>query len=141
MPRIIALDYGTKRTGVAVSDLTRTIAGALDTVPTASLKEWLRSYMAANEVDTIVIGLPTQMNGQPSETAPHVKGLAAWCAKEFPGVGIVLHDERFTSKLAHRAMLDGGLKKMARRDKALVDRISATIILQSYMETLSYNML
>ncbi len=136
MPRIIALDYGTKRTGVAVSDPTKTIAGALDTIPTHGIKEWLRQYIAANDVDTIVIGLPVQMNGRPSETAPAADELARWAGKEFPTMTIARYDERFTSKLAHRTMLDGGLKKMARRDKALVDRISATIILQSYLESL-----
>lgn len=136
MPRIIALDYGTKRTGVAVSDPTKTIAGALDTVPTHELKGWLREYMAANDVDTVVVGLPVQMNGQPSETGPAADALSLWLGREFPAAKIVRQDERFTSKLAHRAMIDGGVRKMARRDKALVDRISATIILQSYLDTL-----
>jgi putative Holliday junction resolvase len=136
MARIIALDYGTKRTGVAVSDPTKTIAGALETVATHTLKEWLRAYIPAAGVDTIVIGLPVQMNGQPSATGPAADELARWAAKEFPDVTIARHDERFTSKIAHQTMLDGGLKKMARRDKALVDRISATIILQSYLDTI-----
>lgn len=136
MPRILALDYGTKRTGVAVSDPTKTIAGALDTIPTHEIKEWLQQYVTQNDVDTIVIGLPSQMNGQPSETTPAADKLAKWAQKEFPTMTIARCDERFTSKIAHRTMIDGGLKKMARRDKALVDRISATIILQSYLDTL-----
>ncbi len=136
MPRILALDYGTKRTGVAVSDPTKTIAGALDTIPTHTIKEWLRKYIAQNNVDTIVIGLPTQMNGQPSETSHAADKLAQWAQKEFPEITMARCDERFTSKLAHQTMIDGGLKKMARRDKALVDRISATIILQSYLDTI-----
>jgi putative Holliday junction resolvase len=136
MSRILALDYGTKRTGVAVSDPTKTIAGALDTIPTHTLRDWLRAYIPANGVDTLVIGLPTQMNGQPSDTAPAADSLAQWATKEFPSVKIARYDERFTSKIAQRTMIDGGLKKMARRDKALVDRISATIILQSYLDTI-----
>ncbi len=135
MARILALDYGTKRTGIAVTDPTRTIAGALDTVSTADLKAWLGRYFEENDVDTVVVGQPVQMNGLPSETEPAAAGLAKWLHREFPEKKIERHDERFTSKLAHRAMIDGGLKKMARRDKALVDRVSATIILQSYMES------
>lgn len=137
--RILAIDYGTKRTGVAVSDPTQTIAQPLDTVPTQMLKEWLRQYCARESVCTMVIGLPTQMNGAPSATAPAADALARWAAAEFPAIAVKRYDERFTSKLAHRAMLDGGLGKMARRDKALVDRISAAIILQSYIDSNSYN--
>lgn len=133
MSRILAIDYGMKRTGVAVSDPTRTIACGLETVPTHTLRAWLKSYIAENDVDTVVVGLPLQMSGAPSETAPAADGLCRWLAKEFPTTAIKRQDERFTSKIAHQTMLDGGLKKMARRNKSLVDRISATIILQSYM--------
>lgn len=135
MGRLLAIDYGTRRTGIAVSDPLQIIAGALATVPTAELAEFLRRYVSENDVEKIVIGKPTQMNGAPSETFRHIKPLADRLRVEFPSIEIVLWDERFTSVLAHRAMLDGGLKKQGRRDKALVDRISAAIILQSYMDS------
>ena len=139
MGRILALDYGTKRTGIAVSDPLRIIANALETVPTHTLKEYLKKYIATNDVDAIVVGKPLQMNGLPSETMPHVESLVRWLRAEFPQIEITLFDERFTSVLAQRAMIDGGVGKMARRDKALVDRISATIILQGYMESAEFN--
>lgn len=135
MGRLLAIDYGTRRTGIAVSDPLQIIAGALATVPTAELAEFLRRYVSENDVEKIVIGKPTQMNGAPSETFRHIEPLADRLRVEFPSIEIVLWDERFTSVLAHRAMLDGGLKKQDRRDKALVDRISAAIILQSYMDS------
>lgn len=135
MARILAIDYGTKRTGVAVSDPTQTIAGALDTVPTHQLRAWLQRYVAANDVETIVVGLPAQMDGWPSESAAHIEPFVRWLRAEFPDKTVARHDERFTSVLAHRAMIDGGLGRMARRDKALVDRVSAAIILQSYMDS------
>ncbi len=135
MGRLLAIDYGTRRTGIAVSDPLQIIAGALATVPTAELAEFLRRYVSENDVEKIVIGKPTQMNGAPSETFRHIKPLADRLRVEFPSIEVVLWDERFTSVLAHRAMLDGGLKKQDRRDKALVDRISAAIILQSYMDS------
>lgn len=135
MGRLLAIDYGTRRTGIAVSDPLQIIAGALATVPTAELAEFLRRYVSENDVEKIVIGKPTQMNGAPSETFRYIEPLADRLRVEFPSIEIVLWDERFTSVLAHRAMLDGGLKKQDRRDKALVDRISAAIILQSYMDS------
>lgn len=141
MGRILAIDYGLKRTGIAVSDPLRIIAGGLETVPTAQLATWLERYFASNEVDIIVVGKPTQMNGNPSQSwsaiEPFVKNLQA----KYPNKQIVLHDERFTSVIAHRAMIDGGMKKMARRDKAVVDKISATIILQSFMDSAQYKTL
>lgn len=135
MGRILALDYGTKRTGIAVSDPLRIIANALETVPTHTLMAYLKKYIAENNVDIIVVGKPTQMNGSPSESFRHIEPFVARLHKEFTGIKTVYCDERFTSVLAHRAMIDGGVKKMQRRDKALVDRVSATIILQSYMES------
>ena len=126
MGRILAIDYGTKRTGIAVSDPLRIIAGGLETVETKGLERWLAQYFAANDVSTIVIGKPMQMSGAPSET---------WRA--YPDKEVVFYDERFTSVIAHRTMLESGMGKMARRDKALVDKISATIILQGYMESRS----
>ena len=136
MGRILALDYGTKRTGIAVSDPLRIIANSLDTVPTASLRDYLRKYFAGNDVDIIVVGKPTQMDGTPSQTFAAAESLAASLRAEFPGKEVASFDERFTSVLAQRAMIEGGVKKMGRRDKGLVDRVSATIILQGYMEWL-----
>ena len=135
MGRILSIDYGTKRTGLAVTDPLRIIAGALATVETKHLEKWLADYFSNNDVDIIVLGKPTQMNGQPSETMRYIEPLMGRLRHAYPDKEVVLYDERFTSVLAHRAMLDSGIGKMARRDKALVDRISATIILQSYMDS------
>lgn len=135
MGRILAIDYGTKRTGIAVSDPLRIIAGGLTTVETKELERFLKEYFTANEVDTIVLGKPKQMNGQPSETWRFIEPLATRLRKAYPDKEVVFFDERFTSVMAHRTMLESGIGKMARRDKALVDKISATIILQSYMES------
>ena len=134
MGRILAIDYGTKRTGIAVSDPLRIIAGGLTTVATRELERWLAQYFAETDVTTVVLGKPTQMNGQPSETWRFVEPLAARLRRAYPDKEVVFHDERFTSVMAHRAMLESGIGRMARRDKALVDKISATIILQSYMD-------
>ena len=136
MGRIIAIDYGTKRTGLAVTDPLRIIAGALATVETKQLEKYLADYFSKNDVDIIVLGKPSQMNGQPSETMRFIEPLAGRLRHSYPDKQVVLYDERFTSVLAHRTILDSGIGKMARRDKALVDRISATIILQSYMDSL-----
>ena len=134
MGRILAIDYGTKRTGLAVSDPLRIIAGGLTTVETKQLERWLAQYMAENDVTTIVVGKPMQTNGRPSDTWRFVEPLTARLRRAYPDKEVVLCDERFTSVLAHRAMLESGIGRTARRDKALVDKISATIILQSYME-------
>lgn len=135
MGRILAIDYGTRRTGIAVSDPLRIIAGGLTTVETKELEKFLAEYFADNEVDIIVVGKPTQMNGQPSETWRYVEPLVGRLRKAYPDKSVELYDERFTSVMAHRTMLESGIGKMARRDKALVDKISATIILQSYMDS------
>ena len=136
MGRIIAIDYGTKRTGLAVTDPLRIIAGVLATVETKQLEKYLADYFSKNDVDIIVLGKPSQMNGQPSETMRFIEPLAGRLRHAYPDKQVVLYDERFTSVMAHRTILDSGIGKMARRDKALVDRISATIILQSYMDSL-----
>ncbi|MDE5691477.1 MAG: Holliday junction resolvase RuvX [Alistipes sp.] len=135
MSRILAIDYGTKRTGIAVSDPLRLIAGGLATVETRQLEKWLADYFAREDVGTIVLGKPARMDGTPSETWRFIEPLAARLRQAWPGKEVVFCDERFTSVLAHRAMLESGIGKMARRDKALVDKISATIILQSYMDS------
>ena len=135
MGRILAIDYGTKRTGLAVTDPLRIIAGALATVETKQLERYLADYFAKNDVDIIVLGKPTQMSGAPSETMRFIEPLAGRLRHAYPDKQVVLYDERFTSVLAHRTMLESGIGREARRDKALVDRISATIILQSYMDS------
>lgn len=135
MGRILAIDYGRKRTGLAVTDPLRIIAGVLTTVETKQLERWLADYFKENDVDIIVLGKPSQMDGSPSETMRYIEPLAGRLRNAYPDKRVVLYDERFTSVLAHRTMLESGIGKMARRDKALVDRISATIILQSFMES------
>lgn len=136
MGRILAIDYGTKRTGIAVSDPLRLIAGGLTTVETKQLRRWLAQYVAENDVTTIVVGKPTQTNGQPSDTWRFVEPLVARLRRAYPDREVTLYDERFTSVLAHRAMLESGIGRKARQNKALVDKISATIILQGYMESI-----
>lgn len=134
MGRILAIDYGTKRTGLAVSDPLRIIAGGLETIPTHTLIPYLKKYIQENPVDIIVMGKPLQMDGSASESFKHIEPMVKRLKKEFPSIEIVYHDERFTSVLAQRTILESGIGKMKRRDKALVDKVSATIILQSYME-------
>lgn len=138
MSRILAIDYGVKRTGLAVSDPMRIIAGALATVATKELEQYVAQYCAQNSVTTIVVGKPSQMNGQPSETMKYIEPLVARLRKAHPDKEVVLYDERFTSVMAQRTILESGIGKMARRDKAIVDRVAATIILQSYMESISH---
>ena len=135
MGRILSIDYGTRRAGLAITDPLRIIAGALATVETKQLEKYLADYFAKNDVDIIVLGKPSQMNGQPSETMRYIEPLAGRLRHAYPDKEVVLWDERFTSVMAHRTILESGIGKMARRDKALVDRISATIILQSYMDS------
>ena len=133
MARIISVDYGRKRTGLAVTDPLQIIAGGLATVSTSELFEWLQAYVAREQVERIVIGEPLQPNGQPSENLARVQQFVNRWRKQRPDIPIEYYDERFTSVLAHQAMLAGGLKKKARQDKALVDEISATIILEDYL--------
>ena len=134
MARILSIDYGKKRTGLAVTDPLQLIAGGLATVATYELYDYLQQYVAREDVERIVIGEPRQPNGQPSENLARVQQFVNRWRKAMPQIPIEYYDERFTSVLAHRAMIDGGLKKKDRQNKALVDEISATIILQSYME-------
>ncbi|SNU04075.1 putative holliday junction resolvase [Prevotellaceae bacterium MN60] len=135
MARILSIDYGKKRTGLAVTDPLQLIAGGLATVSTSTLFEYLTQYVAKEPVERIVIGEPKQPNGQPSENLERVKQFVNRWRKAMPQIPIEFYDERFTSVLAHQAMLEGGLHKKARQDKALVDEISATIILQDYMRS------
>jgi len=133
--RILSIDYGKKRTGLAVTDPLQIIAGGLATVATSGLFEFLQEYIDREEVERIVIGEPRQPNGQPSENLQRVQQFVNRWRKAVPQIPIEYYDERFTSVLAHQAMLDGGLRKKARQDKALVDEISATIILEDYMRS------
>lgn len=133
--RILSIDFGRKRTGLAVTDPLQIIAGGLATVATSSLFDYLKDYISKEEVEKIVIGEPRKPNGDPSENYERVRQFVNRWKKAVPTVPIEYYDERFTSVLAHRAMIDGGLKKQARRNKSLVDEISATIILQDYMES------
>ncbi|MGN1210377.1 MAG: Holliday junction resolvase RuvX [Candidatus Cryptobacteroides sp.] len=134
MDRILGIDYGRKRVGVAVSDPLGIFASALETVHSAKIIEYLESYCCKEKVKLFVVGYPTNMNGLPSEAAADVKGFVTRLKKAFPEIPVEMEDERFTSVLAHRAMIDGGMKLKDRRDKASVDRISAAIILQSYLD-------
>lgn len=129
----MSIDYGQRRSGVAVSDPLQIVAGGLDTVETHALIDYILKYIASEDVERIVVGMPVQNNGLPSENAARVRAFADALRKKVV-IPVEFYDERFTSVLAHKAMLAGGLHKKARRDKALVDKISATIILQSYME-------
>ena len=135
MARILSIDYGKKRTGIAVTDPLQIIAGGLATVSTSELFDWLKAYLAKESVERIIIGEPRQPNGQPSENLQRVQQFVNRWRKAVPDVPIEYFDERFTSVLAHQAMLEGGLKKKARQDKALVDEISATIILEDYLRS------
>lgn len=135
MARIVSIDYGKKRTGLAVTDPLQIIAGGLATVATSGLFEFLKDYITREEVERIIIGEPRQPNGQPSENLQRVQQFVNRWRKAVPQIPIMYYDERFTSVLAHQAMIDAGLKKKARQDKALVDELSATIILQDYMRS------
>lgn len=134
--RILSIDYGKKRTGLAVTDPLQIIAGGLGTVETSVLYEYIEAYIQREQVERIVIGKPMQPNGQPSENMVRVEYFYNRWRKAHPEIPIEYYDERFTSVLAHRAMIDGGVKKKTRREnKGLVDEISATIILQDYLQS------
>ena len=132
---MLSIDYGKKRTGIAVTDPLQIIAGGLATVSTSELFDYLQAYIAREQVEMIVIGEPRQPNGEPSENLARVQQFVNRWRKAVPQVPIQFYGERFTSVLAHQAMLDGGLKKKARQNKALVDEISATIILEDYLRS------
>ena len=134
MARILSIDYGRKRTGLAVTDPLQIIASGLATVSTSELFEWLKAYVGREAVELIVMGEPRQLDGSPSENLARVQQFVNRWRKAVPSIPIEYYDERFTSALAHRAMLDGGLRKKDRQNKALVDEISATILLEDYMQ-------
>lgn len=134
MDRILGIDYGRARVGVAMSDPLGIFASPLETVPAANIIDYLKRLSASQTLVRFVVGYPVNLNGRPSEAAADVDSFLGKLAKAFPDVPVSLEDERFTSVLAHRAMIDGGMKKSERRDKASVDRISAAIILQGYLD-------
>lgn len=134
MARILALDYGSVRTGIAVTDELQMIASGLTTVATANLKDFLVQYREKEKVECIVVGEPRQMDGTPSESEREIRTFIQQLTSLFPDIPIERQDERFTSKIATKSMLEAGLKKKQRQSKALVDEISATLILQAYLE-------
>lgn len=137
MGRIMAIDYGRKRAGIAVTDELQLIANGLATVPAHEIMTFLRTYVLKEKVDAFVVGEPRQMNNQPSESLVYILPFINRLKKEFPEIPVEMIDERFTSKMAFQTMIDGGLKKKDRQNKELVDTISATIILQSYLSARS----
>jgi putative Holliday junction resolvase len=137
MSKIVAIDYGTKRVGLAATDDLQIIASGLTTVHSADVISFLKDYLSKNKVDTFVIGEPKNLDNSPSESAEGINNFVKHLSRTFPTIKIVRVDERFTSKMAFQTMIDSGLKKKARRNKALVDEISAVIILQSYLSSLN----
>jgi len=131
----MGIDYGRKRVGIAVTDPGQMIASGLTTVGAHEVLVFIKEYLEKEKVDAFIVGLPKQMDNQPSESAGFVKSFVTGLSRKFPDIPIHMVDERFTSKMASRAMLEGGLKKKQRQNKALVDSISAALILQSYMES------
>lgn len=140
MGRIIAIDYGRKRTGLAVTDTLQLIAGGLSTVPSGEAVAYLANYVKREPVERFVVGLPKQMNNAPSENMQYVEAFVTHLRRTLPDIPVEYYDERFTSVMAHQAMLEGGLKKKKRQDKGLVDEISAVIILQAYLESKKYQL-
>lgn len=139
MGRILAIDYGTKRTGLAVTDPLKIIATGLETVQTATLFTYLENYFQKEIVERVVIGQPKRMDNSPSENMKYIEIFVKQFKAKYPNIPIVYYDERFTSVIAQRTMIEGGLKKKDRQNKALVDEISAVIILRDYMESNKYN--
>ncbi|MCQ2288617.1 MAG: Holliday junction resolvase RuvX [Muribaculaceae bacterium] len=133
MARILGIDYGRKRTGVAVTDPLQIVAGAIGTLPTHTVLQFVKDYVAKESVELIVVGQPTQLNGEPSESMRYITPFVNSLRKQLPHIPVVMYDERFTSTIAHQAMIDGGMKKSDRREKGRVDSIAATIILNDYL--------
>ena len=131
---LLAIDFGEKRTGIAATDPMQIIASGLTTLPTAEVTPFLVDYCASHVVETCVVGLPKQMDNSPSAIEPKIAAFIARLQKALPELAIVRHDERFTSKMAFQSMLDGGLKKEQRKNKGLIDKISATLLLQSFLD-------
>lgn len=138
MGRIVAIDYGRKRTGIAVTDTLQLIANGLTTLPSGEVISFLADYVSKEVVDLFVVGHPKQMNNEPSENMKYVEAFVKQLNKQIADIPVEFYDERFTSVLAHQAMIDGGLKKKQRQNKALVDEISAVLILQTFLESTKY---
>lgn len=132
---MLAIDYGTKRTGLAVTDPLQLIATALETVPTHQLLTYLNQYVTSEPVEAFVVGLPTRLDGTDTDNTPRVRGFVEKLKTAFPAIPVHWHDERFTSSMALQAMIAGGTKKKDRREKGNIDKVSAVIILQSFMES------
>ncbi|MCL6524670.1 MAG: Holliday junction resolvase RuvX [Thermoflavifilum sp.] len=137
MGRILAIDYGKKRTGLAVTDPLKIIATGLTTVASHELIPWLKRYMQTEVVEKIIIGMPLDLQGRDTDATPWVREMIRILHKHFPHIGIEAIDERLTSKMANRTLIESGLKKQARQNKALVDEVSATILLQGYLASIS----
>ncbi|MEC4113829.1 Holliday junction resolvase RuvX [Myroides pelagicus] len=133
MGRLLSIDFGEKRTGIAVTDELQIIASGLTTVETPKLMEFLKEYISKEQVEKVIIGEPKRLNNEPSQVTPVLNAFIEQFHKQFPSMVVVRVDERFTSKMAFQTMIDSGLKKKQRKDKALIDEIAATIILQDYM--------
>lgn len=138
MGRIVAIDYGRRRCGIAATDILRLVPGGIATVATSELTAWLSRYITENDVDMIVVGQPRDMHGNDSESMRYIRPGVAALRRALPSMPVVFFDERFTSVLAHRTMIDGGMPKMRRRDKAVVDEIAATIILSDFLDSQQY---
>lgn len=138
MGRILAIDYGRKRIGIAVTDTQRIIANGLKTVGPHEIFQFLQQYLATEKVDIFVVGHPKQMNNEESENMTYIKPFLTALKRKFPNIPIEMYDERFTSVLAHRALIEGGARRKTRQDKALIDTMSATIILTSYLSSQQY---
>ena len=136
MGRVLAIDFGRKRTGLAVTDMLRITANPLITIPTHTLETWLKDYFSKEQVDEVVIGHPYQMNGEDSESMQYIQPFINRFRKVFPDMPLKEYDERFTSVIAHRAMISGGMKKSQRQDKAVIDKIAACIILEGYLDSI-----
>ncbi len=136
MGKVLAFDYGQKRIGVAVTDELKITANGLDTIMVKDIHQFVKKYVAENDVDTFVVGLPVTLKNEQSESTPFVENFVSWLRNTFSTIKIERVDERFTSQMAFQTMIDSGIGKKARRDKSLIDKISATIILQSYLTTL-----
>lgn len=136
MGKVLAFDYGQKRIGIAVTDELKITANGLDTIMVKDIHLYVKKYVAENDVDTFVVGLPVTLKNEQSESTPFVENFVSWLRNTFPMIKIERVDERFTSQMAFQTMIDSGIGRKARRDKSLIDKISATIILQSYLTTL-----
>jgi len=135
MGRILGIDYGNKRIGLAVTDPLKIFASPLDTVPPMDFEKYMEEYVKGEQIDELVIGYPVQMNNKPSESVKYIDPFLRKLKKLFPGIPVHLVDERFTSKIAFQSMIQGGVKKKDRRDKSMVDKISASLILQSFLDS------